>query len=106
VLALVGWFILNAASAERNAGLADQLAGLVVGEVMTPDPILAPSWLMVDAFVSRLSASQLAQPFFPLVGLDGRPEGALTLPELHHVRAGRGADTRLCDVGRRRTPLS
>lgn len=104
MLALVGWFILNAASAERNAGLADQLAGLVVGEVMTPDPILAPSWLMVDAFVGRLTPSQLAQPFFPLVGFDGQPEGVLTLPELQRVPAGRRGDTRLREVGRRRTP--
>ena len=50
-LALIGWFLVAAAGQERrDTLLRSALAGVTVGDVMTPHPDCAPSWLTVDAF--------------------------------------------------------
>jgi Zn-dependent protease/predicted transcriptional regulator len=77
-LALVGWFVLGAAGAElRSARLGAQLAGVRVGDVMTPFPDTAPPDLSVAEFVDRhLFAHRHST--FPLAE-HGRPVGLVTL---------------------------
>jgi hypothetical protein len=49
-LAVIGMFVLSAAAAEATAGAAAAaLAGLRVGDVMTPDPDIGGTWMSVSA---------------------------------------------------------
>jgi Zn-dependent protease len=78
-LAMLGWFLLWAATAEgRQAQLRGVLAGVPVRDAMTRDPLTVPAALTV--------AGLLADPLyryrhsaFPVTGEDGAPVGLLTL---------------------------
>jgi Zn-dependent protease len=102
---LVGWFLVGAARQERELTVVrHDLAGLRVGDVMTPTPVLAPAWYPVDTFLRDLVAPwrpELAgrngrPAALPLRGFDGRPAGVVTMAALesvpvsqrHAVRAG------------------
>ena len=97
-LALVGWFVLNGAASEQYAVRAERLHDLTVRDAMTPTPFVAPDWWTVEHFVSSLTADASRQPVFPLVDLDGRFDGTLTLTTLDHVPAEHRADTRVRDL--------
>jgi hypothetical protein len=82
-LMIVGWFLIGAAGAERSRAA---LSGLHVGDVMTRKPDLAPGWWTVDAFVGHLlSDTGPRHRAFPVVDLDGRPVGVVTLADLAQV---------------------
>jgi Zn-dependent protease len=97
---LVGWFLVAAARQEREHAVARYgLAGLRVGDVMVPTPVLAPAWFTVDAFLRDQVApwrSGGAPAALPLRGFDGQPAGVVTVAALeavpphrrHAVRAG------------------
>ncbi|MGP4114120.1 site-2 protease family protein [Streptomyces sp. 4N509B] len=52
-LALIGWFLVVAASEEeRQARLRELLGGVSVRETMTPDPTTVPARMTVDRFLS------------------------------------------------------
>jgi Zn-dependent protease len=97
-LALVGWFVLNGAASEQYAVRAERLHDLTVRDAMTPTPFVAPAWWTVEQFVTRLSPDAARQPVFPLVDLDGRLDGTLTLAALDQVPAERRAGTRVHDL--------
>jgi Zn-dependent protease len=97
---LVGWFLVGAARQERDVTVVRRgLAGLRVGDVMTPTHELAPAWFTVDAFLRdhvapwRFTGGPAA---LPLRDFDGRPAGVVTVAALesvppdrrHVVRAG------------------
>lgn len=83
-LALIGWFLISSASAERTFGGArERLAAVGVGEVMTTGFVAAPNWCTVDDLV--VLASRTRQRSFPLVDLDGRPTGVIALGSLAAV---------------------
>ena len=68
-LALIGWFVVSAATAEeQQARLSGQLAGVAVGQVMTAMPVVVDANLTVEEFIARVA---LTQPFstYPLVDL-------------------------------------
>jgi Zn-dependent protease len=97
---LVGWFLVGAARQEREFTVVrHDLAGLRVGDVMTPTPELAPAWFTVDAFLREYVAPWGpggVPAALPLRGFDGRPVGVVTVAALesvpvsqrHAVRAG------------------
>ena len=97
---LVGWFLVGAARQEREFTVVrHDLAGLRVGDVMTPTPELAPAWFTVDAFLREYVAPWRpggVPAALPLRGFDGRPVGVVTVAALesvpvsqrHAVRAG------------------
>jgi CBS domain-containing protein len=77
--ALIGWFISAAASAEeQQTKLQDSLQGILVAEVMTPDPVTVPAGLSVarllDDYVLRHRFSS-----FPVLDAFGHPRGLVTL---------------------------
>ena len=77
--ALIGWFISAAASAEeQHTQLQDSLQGLLVADVMTPDPVTVPAGLSVasllDDYVLRHRFSA-----FPVLDAFGQPRGLVTL---------------------------
>ena len=81
-LGLVGLFLLGAAGSEEGrTELRDRLGDLLVGEVMSPDPIVAPDWITVSelirsyVLIHRVSA-------FPVQNLEGRLTGLVTLRQI------------------------
>jgi Zn-dependent protease len=84
-LALIGWFLIAAATAEgRQAQLRGVLAGVPVRDAMTRDPLTVPAALTV--------ADLLADPLyryrhsaFPVTGADGAPVGLVTLDGARQV---------------------
>ena len=94
----LGWFLLSAARAEEHgARLREALAGLRVRDVMTPDPVVAPGWLTVDAFLERYVLGHRCSAF-PVSGAGGELEGLVTLARLKSVPAAERAATRVAAV--------
>lgn len=75
----------------------DQFGGLRVDDVMTPDPVTAVPSAWLAAFVEH---TVLCRPFstYPLVDLDGRFTGLVTLNDIRAVPADRRWWTRLGDI--------
>ena len=103
-LALIGWFVVSAATAEeQQARLGGQLAGVAVGQVMTATPVVVDANLTVEEFIARVA---LTQPFstYPLVDLQGRLTGLVTLNRVRAVppesrASDAAAGHRLCAGG-------
>jgi Zn-dependent protease len=104
-LMMIGWFITTSAEGERHAGTVEQLRGLTVREVMSSPPATAPSWWTVDDFLGHLGSGQALADLFVLVGLDGRPEGVLSVRALTGVPADLRSTTRLRSCCGRSEPL-
>ena len=97
-LALIGWFVVSAATAEeQQAKLGGLLAGITVGQVMTPGPIVLDGNLTVADFVAQVA---LTQPFstYPIVDPDGRLTGLVTLNRVRAVPPELRATTRLREI--------
>lgn len=104
-LALLGWFIVTGAASERYAARAEALHGLTARDAMTPTPRVVPSWWTCDALVSSLTPQTAKQPIFPLVDLDGRLTGIVTLADLDRVPLAHWPDTPVRDVEEHRVLL-
>lgn len=93
-LALVGWFLMSAAAAEeQQAQVGESLAGVRVGDVMTPDPdTVAPEVTAAEFIAGHLLAYRHST--LPLVE-GGRPVGLLTLARLRAVPESARATTAL-----------
>ncbi|MDB1087584.1 site-2 protease family protein [Streptomyces sp. ACA25] len=97
-LALIGWFLIAAASMEgRQARLQDVLSGVRVREAMTPDPVAAPGGLSVTDFLSD-ARYRYRHSAFPVVGDDGAAAGLLTLEQAQQVPDEVRATTRVSEV--------
>jgi Zn-dependent protease len=96
--ALVGWFLVSAARAERDqAVLYSDLGGLRAGQVMRPAPPAAPAWFTVDAFLrGYVEPWQVAA--LPLRSFDGQPAGVVTTAALEAVPPDRRHVVRAGDV--------
>jgi Zn-dependent protease/CBS domain-containing protein len=96
-LALIGWFLLGAAGAEeRQAELGTTLAGVRVGDVMSPDPQTAPADMSVADFLGDFLLTH-RHTAFPLAG-DGHPVGLVTLDRVRRVPADQRLRTPLREV--------
>lgn len=95
---LLGWFIINAARAEREqVELQDTLGDLPVSAAMSPDPVTAPASVTVtellDEYVLRTRHSA-----FPVVDDVGVPVGLVTLNRIRAVPAERRSEVRAADI--------
>lgn len=97
-LALIGWFVLSAAGAERYAAHAEELGNLLVRDVMTPQSTVAAGWWTVADFVAQLDQGQVREAAFPVVDVDGHPEGVLTAADLGRVPGKQRTAQRVRDV--------
>jgi Zn-dependent protease len=97
-LALIGWFVLSAAGAERYAAHAEPLGNLLVRDVMTPRPTVAAGWWTVADFVSQLDQGQVREAAFPVVDIEGHPDGVLTAADLSRVPPKQRTTLRVRDV--------
>ena len=85
-LALIGSFIITAATTERQTATAEiALAGVRVADVMTPHPDLASGWHSVADFTREAARSR--QDAFPVVGFNGELTGIVLTSQLARVPA-------------------
>lgn len=76
---LLGWFLFNIAQAEeQQVVVEDALEGVLVRDVMTPDPLTAPAGISVEQFLDDYVMRHRFATF-PIVDDFGRPAGVLTL---------------------------
>jgi Zn-dependent protease/predicted transcriptional regulator len=96
-LALIGWFLNNAALASyRRVLLEERLGDLPVTRVMYRNPVQVPRDISVQALVDEhlLGSSQRA---FPVVD-DGRLVGLVCLEDVRRLPRERRAETRLAEI--------
>jgi Zn-dependent protease len=99
-LVLLGLFMGAAARAEHEADRTAHI-DVTVAEVMTPDPVCAPGWYTLPAFLDWITA-RAPQHAYPVVDFTGRPVGVIVLDDL--LRSRQPTPTaRVVDVAR---PLS
>lgn len=97
-LVLIGWFLVNAASAEEeHAKVRGALGDVRVGEVMTTDPVVVPGELCVQEFIDRYVFRHQFSAF-PLADPDGRPGGLVTLNRVKQVPWQQRVTTRIADI--------
>jgi Zn-dependent protease/CBS domain-containing protein len=99
-IALVGWFIVGASTAEAQVGQVEGLNGLRVGDVMALSSRVLPEWWTVEQVLA--SSDHAGAQALPLVDFEGRATGALNLRDLERVPIERRAETRLRDITRAR----
>jgi CBS domain-containing protein len=86
----------------RATRIASGIGVVLVADVMTPDPVTAPSGLTVEALVNDLVVGHRCSAF-PVVRADGTPVGLVTLSGVRHVPAEARASTVVDQVA---TPLA
>jgi CBS domain-containing protein len=97
-LALIGWFLISAATAEeQQARMGSRLSGVRVGDVMTRDPVVADGTMTLAEFVDRLALSHQFSSY-PLVDQIGRLTGLATLNRGRAVAPSSRPGTHLRDI--------
>ncbi len=97
-LALVGWFLVNAATAEeQQARMSSRLSGVRVADVMSRSPVVADGAMSLAEFVDRLAMAHRFSSY-PLVDPSGRLTGLVTLNRVRGVPSGQWRGTLLRDV--------
>jgi CBS domain-containing protein len=76
----------------RNA-----LDHIAAGDIMTPDPVVAPDYITVAELLDRFVFGY-RHTTFPTQDLEGRLTGLITLPAVKNVPAAARASTRVRDV--------
>lgn len=97
-LVLLGWFLGSAARVESTEWeLRDTLAGVGVGDVMTTPAVYGYTSQSVAGFVSTV-ARQQPHRTYPVLDLDGRLDGMVSLARLARVPVADRDTVRLRDV--------
>jgi len=98
----LGWFVVAASHAEETqTQLGTALTGVRVRDVMSPDPVIAPNWITVDAFLHDYVLTHRVS-CFPVHDLDGRLTGMVSLRRLGLVPRVERGTVRVKDIA---TPL-
>jgi Zn-dependent protease/CBS domain-containing protein len=97
--ALLGWFIVTAATSEqRHARLSQSVGELRVRDVMTPNPETTRGWVTVDAFADAARLQPPRHDAFPVERWEGGISGVVTLDALRAVPPEHRLTTRVTDV--------
>lgn len=97
-LVLLGWFLASAARAETtDAALRGRLAGARVSDVMTAPAVCGYASQTVTSFLTTV-ARYRPHRTFPVLDLDGRLVGLISLAQLARVPAADRGTTRLADL--------
>ena len=84
-LAFIGWFLLQAATAEARYVATEQaLAGLQVGDLMERNPVTVDPDLTVGRFMDEIARSRRFTAY-PVVERSGRPAGLLSFSSVAAV---------------------
>ncbi len=95
---VIGLFMTGAAAAERDTELTrDALDGLLVGDVMTTEPLRAPSGITVDLFADSILTPS-GQTAALAVEAGGEVLGVAGLAEASVLRGGRRREARVRDI--------
>ncbi|MEX1142288.1 MAG: site-2 protease family protein [Thermoleophilaceae bacterium] len=99
-LALIGWFLMAAASAESNlATVREALGTLDVRDAMASEPIVAHPDMGVDRFVDELF-TRSRHAAYPVVGDGGDVVGLLGFRDVAALAPERWTATRVRDLAR------
>ncbi|QBI18748.1 site-2 protease family protein [Egibacter rhizosphaerae] len=93
-LALIGWFVVTAARGEEQTS---RLHGVRVRDVMTLDPVTAPDWLTVQAFLDDYVFANRCSTF-PLKDWSGSLAGVVALSAVKRVPPDQRSGTRVRDI--------
>jgi Zn-dependent protease/CBS domain-containing protein len=97
-LALIGWFLIGAATLEsQQAAVRSQLGGTPVRELMTPDPVTAPASMTVEELLTS-DLIRHRHSTFPLTEDTDAPAGLVTFTQIRGVPPHERATTRLRDI--------
>ena len=97
-LALIGWFVVSAATAEeQQARLGGRLAGVKVGQVMAAQPTVLDGNVTVADFITQMALTHQYSTY-PLVDAYGRLTGLVTLNRVRTVAPELRATTRLQEI--------
>jgi Zn-dependent protease/CBS domain-containing protein len=97
-LMLIGWFLDGAARGEAHGEQARHaLEGVLVGDVMSKDPVVVPSWITVELLVEQYV---MGHDFtsFPTHSIDGRIDGLVTLRGIKRLPAQQRRTRRAIDI--------
>lgn len=95
--ALIGWFVISAARAERELARSRLAFGEArVRDVMRADPSLARGWLTVDEFL-RDDAPRLHDRVVPVERYDGSIAGLANVEQLRSIPPSEAATRRVLD---------
>lgn len=97
-MVFIGWFLYVAAREEElHAVTGEALAGVSVGQVMTPNPHTTPGWITVEDFITRYLLGD-RHSAYPVEAPNGSITGLVSLTELRRVTPGDRNTTLVCDV--------
>lgn len=99
-LVLIGWFLLSAATVERElGGLQDLLGGVTVGDVMSADPDVAADAVTVEELLTD-HILRHRHSSFPVEDERGRVIGLVTLADVKRVDPALRHQTSVRDIAR------
>ncbi|MEA2636974.1 MAG: hypothetical protein QOE18_31 [Chloroflexota bacterium] len=97
-LVLIGWFLDGAARGEAHGEQARHaLEGVLVGDVMSKDPVIVPSWITVELLVEQYVMGHEFTSF-PTHSIDGRIDGLVTLRGIKRLPAQQRRTRRAIDI--------
>jgi len=97
-LMLIGWFLDSTARGEAHGEQARHaLEGVLVGDVMSKDPLIVPSWITVELLVDQyVMGHQFTS--FPTHSIDGRVDGLVTLRGIRQLPTQQRSKRRAIDI--------
>ncbi len=97
-LILIGWFLDTAARGEANGEQARHaLEGVLVGDAMSKNPVIVPSWITVELLVDQyVMGHQFTS--FPTHSIDGRIDGLVTMRGIKQVPPQQRGNRRAIDI--------
>jgi CBS domain-containing protein len=99
--ALIGWFLIGAATTEaRQAELRSVLGGVPVRLVMTPNPVTVPDTATLAEFLAEGPFGPYRHSAFPVLAADGSVAGLLTVRRVEATPAQARASTTVREVMR------
>jgi Zn-dependent protease len=97
-LMLIGWFLESAARGEANGEQARHaLEGVLVGDAMSKNPVIVPSWITVELLVDQYVMGHEFTSF-PTHSIDGRIDGLVTMRGIKQVPPQQRGNRRAIDI--------
>jgi Zn-dependent protease/CBS domain-containing protein len=99
-IAILGWFLLSAGSAEETgSNIRTLLRSVPVSAAMTSPVVTLPDWVTVDQFLESIAPNH-SFTTYPVHEGSGRLTGVVRLADLVRLPAGERASKHLIDVAR------
>ncbi len=97
-LILIGWFLDSSARGEATGEQARHaLEGVLVGDVMSKNPVIVPSWITVELLVDQYVMGHEFTSF-PTHSIDGRIDGLVTMRGIKQVPPQQRSNRRAIDI--------